>query len=106
MPPSWHLLPNGPKLVAEYVLTLGQVKETPITGDIDHGRAIYRQAACGTCHIVHGEGVAMGPELTDRLWCWTAAVLRQTILNPAASIPQGFVLIRAYPKSAPEVFGI
>src|ERR1700682_2878121 len=38
MPPSWHLLPNGPKLVAEYVLSLGQVKETPITGDIDHGR--------------------------------------------------------------------
>src|ERR1700736_1203761 len=106
MPPSWHLLPNGPKLVAAYVLSLGQVKETPINGNADRGRAIYLQAGCGTCHIVRGEGVALGPELTDIGARRPAALLRQTILNPASSIPQGFLLIRAFPKNGSEVAGV
>ncbi len=30
MPPSWHLLPDGPRQIAAYVRSLGEVKPVPV----------------------------------------------------------------------------
>lgn len=106
MPPSWHLLPNGPRQVAAYVRTLGRVAEAPVTGNIKHGRALFRSAGCTGCHIARGEGTGLGPELTDIGLRRTAAVLRKTILQPESTIPQGFMMLRVQPKGAPGIVGI
>jgi cytochrome c oxidase cbb3-type subunit III len=105
MPPSWHLLPNGPKLVAAYVRTLGHVVETPVPGNIEHGRTLFRSAGCVGCHIASGEGAALGPELTDIGLRRTAAVLRKTVLQPETTIPQGFMMLRVQTKDGPELVG-
>lgn len=106
MPPSWHLLPNGPKLVAGYVRTLGHVAEPPVTGNIEHGRTVFRSAGCTGCHIVGGDGMGLGPELTDIGLRRTAAVLRKTILQPETTIPEGFMMLRVQPQGGEEVVGM
>lgn len=106
MPPSWHLRPNGPRDIAAYVRTMGQVDEPPPPGDAAHGRAVFKSKGCAGCHIVSGEGNGIGPELTDIGERRTASVMRQAILQPENALPQGFVLVRAQPKDGPEVRGI
>ena len=106
MPPSWHLLPNGPKLIAAYVRTLGAVEQTPISGNSDHGRGIYRKAGCGGCHIVSGQGTGIGPELTGVGLRRTSALIRKTIRHPDDSLPRGFVMVRAQAEGEPETTGV
>lgn len=106
MPPSWHLLPNGPKQVAAYVRTLGRVADTPVTGTLEHGRALFQTAGCLGCHIANGQGAGIGPELTDIGLRRAASMLRKTILQPESTIPQGFLMLRVQPQGAPEVTGI
>lgn len=106
MPPSWHLRPNGQRMIAAYVRSIGQVEETPVPGDPVHGRAVFRNTGCNACHIVGGEGTGIGPELTEIGARRTAAVLRQAIAQPESTLPMGFVLVRAQPKNGPEVRGI
>ncbi len=106
MPPSWHLLPNGPKLVAAYVRTLGAVQQSPVPGDPEHGRRIYQKAGCGSCHIVNGQGTAFGPELSGVGLRRTSALLRSTILHPDTSVPQGFLMVRVRAQGEPEVTGV
>ena len=106
MPPSWHLLPNGPKLIAAYVRTLGAVQQMPVHGDAEHGRVVYRNAGCSGCHIVSAEGTAIGPELTGIGLRRTTAVIRNTILHPSNSLPAGFLMVRVQPKGEPAVTGL
>ena len=106
MPPSWHLLPNGPKLIAAYVRTLGAVQQTPVHGDTEHGRVVYRNAGCAGCHIISGEGTGIGPELSGVALRRTSALIRRTILHPDSSLPQGFVMVRLQARGEPEMTGL
>lgn len=106
MPSSWHLLPDGPKQLAAYVNSLRRVNEPPVPGDVPHGQAVYRREGCAGCHIVGGEGSGIGPELTDIGSRRTAAVLRQALTDPAASVPDSFLIVRVQPREGPELSGI
>jgi len=106
MPPSWHLGLNGPKQVAAYVRTLGEIKEAPVSGSVENGRAIFRKSGCGACHIVRGDGTGLGPELTDIGLRRTAVVLRKAVAQPGSALPDGFVMVIAQPKDGPEVRGV
>jgi cytochrome c oxidase cbb3-type subunit III len=106
MPSSWHLLPDGPKHLAAYVNSFRQVNEPPVPGNVPHGRAVYRTAGCGGCHIIHGDGRGLGPELTDIGARRTAEALRKAIVNPGESIPESFLLVRAQLRDGRQVRGI
>ncbi|MDQ2948334.1 MAG: c-type cytochrome [Acidobacteriota bacterium] len=106
MPPSWHLLPNGPKLIAAYVRTLGAVQQTPVPGNSEHGRVVYQKTGCGGCHIVSGEGTGIGPELTGVGLRRTSSLMKKTILHPNDSLPQGFSMVRVQAKGEPETTGV
>jgi len=106
MPPSWHLGITGPRQVAAYVRTLGEIKETTVTGNAAHGRAIFQKSGCSACHIVSGEGAGLGPELTDIGLRRTPSVLRKTVAQPDSAIPDGFVMITVQPREGPEVRGM
>lgn len=55
-------------------------------GDPKHGREIYAQR-CGACHVLFGEGGAMGPDLTGRNRADVTTLLR-SIVDPAADVPE------------------
>jgi cytochrome c oxidase cbb3-type subunit III len=75
--------------LASYVRSLGRSTATATKGNADRGREIYGRLACGTCHIVGGQGGSLGPELTEIGASRGSAYLRQSFLGPAETLPRG-----------------
>ena len=117
MPASWSLSEPEVASVAAYVGALGRRPAEPLTGDPVAGRAVYTRAGCGTCHIIDGQGTAVGPELSSIGALRGLAFLRQSLVDPAASRPErpvpyepyafpAYVTVRLKPRGGAEVTGI
>jgi cytochrome c oxidase cbb3-type subunit 3 len=106
MPGAWQLSPREVASMAAYVKSLGSVAVEPLTGDAARGAGIYEANGCGNCHINGGRGEGFGPELTGIGSRRNAAYLRETLRDPAAAPPDGFVYLTATTKSGETVRGI
>jgi cytochrome c oxidase cbb3-type subunit III len=92
---------------AAYVRSLGKVALKPVAGDAAHGAEIYRgKGNCVGCHSIHGEGGVAGPDLTVIGDSRSAAYLRESIVNPDAAVPEGFLLVTVVPNSGQPVTGV
>ena len=75
-------------LVAAFVLSLGQAAVIEIPGDAERGRNLFQSAGdCYSCHIVDGQGKAVGPALTNLGLRRGADYLYESLRNPAADLP-------------------
>ena len=78
-------------LVASYVLWIGAqttADASGVTGDADRGHDLFwAEGDCATCHIVAGQGTAVGPELTIIGLRRGADYLREALSAPAARLP-------------------
>jgi cytochrome c oxidase cbb3-type subunit III len=106
MPPAWFLAPEEIANVGAYVRTLGNVPPEALPGDPARGKAIYARSGCSACHILAGEGSGYGPELTDVGARRGSARLRETLQNPAKTIPEDFLLVDATTNSGQTVRGV
>lgn len=106
MPPAWFLSPEEIANVAAYVRTLGNVPPEALPGDPARGKAIYARSGCSACHILAGEGSGYGPELTDVGARRGSSRLRETLQNPAKTIPEDFLLVEANTNSGQTIRGI
>lgn len=119
--PRARLEPTEVRLVADYVKALGQRPREVLPGDPVRGAALYRseQAACVSCHTVHGRGGAIGPDLSDIGRRRSAAYLRRALTDPGAEVPQSFnafrgdvnlplnfLFVRAVPRQGETVAGV
>ena len=96
MPGTW--LNDGElTAVAAHVRSLGRaVVAAAIPGDRVRGEAIYQgKGGCAKCHTLNGRGGSFGPDLTGIGARRSADHLRQSIVDPAADVPQDFVRLRA-----------
>ena len=92
--------------VAAYVRSLGRAESERATGDPDHGAAIYRQRGCASCHVIGGDGRSLGPDLSAIGSQRGLSYLRESIVEPAAKVPDGHVVVTARPRSGPTVRGV
>ena len=106
MPGAWQLNPREVASVAAYVTSLGSIPVEPVPGDRQHGRAVYRAKGCATCHMILGDGSGFGPELTNIGARRSAAHLRESIVAPEASVPDGFMLVEIVTSSGATVRGV
>lgn len=117
MQSAWMLSEVEIRQVAAHVRALGQRAPEPLTGDPDRGRGVYATAGCATCHILDGDGTAVGPDLTEVGVVRGAAFLRESLLDPAAAHPTravvyepydypAYVPVRAQPRQGAEVVGV
>ena len=106
MPEGWFLSQEDIANVAAYVRSIGKVSEEKLPGDPLRGRAIYEKSGCSSCHILAGEGNGFGPELTDIGARRGAVRLRDTLKNPASTVPEGFLLIEAVTREGKTIRGI
>ena len=78
-------------LVASYVLWLGAqttADASGVTGDAERGDDLFwADGDCASCHIVAGQGTAVGPELTIIGLRRGADYLREALTAPAARLP-------------------
>ncbi|HEY1494950.1 MAG TPA: c-type cytochrome, partial [Candidatus Solibacter sp.] len=86
--------------------TLGAMPPEIVPGDPVNGARVYANSGCAGCHMVRGTGAGFGPELTAIGSRRSAAFLRQTILQPAATLPDDFQYVSAATASGPAVRGI
>jgi putative heme-binding domain-containing protein len=105
MPEAWHLTDREAWRVAGYVRSLGRTTEVKLPGDAGRGRELYRAKGCAGCHIVRGEGGNLGPELTEIGARRSAAYLRQSLVDPAAAVPEGFLVVTATTRDGRTVRG-
>lgn len=56
--------------------------------DLSHGRLIYNQT-CGNCHVLYGEGTALGPDLTGSNRSQLEYLL-ENVIDPSAVVPADF----------------
>jgi putative heme-binding domain-containing protein len=106
MPAAWQLNEHDVKNVAAYVRALGAAPRETLPGDAGRGAGVFESRGCAGCHMVAGKGGGIGPELTQIGARRSSAWLRQTILQPADSLPEGFAWMTATDAAGQTVRGI
>jgi putative heme-binding domain-containing protein len=93
--------------LAAYIRSLGRMAPETVPGDPKRGQELYRtKGRCAQCHINGGQGGSLGPELTDIGARRSAAHLRAALLDPASTLPEDFLLVRAVTKNGQNVGGV
>jgi cytochrome c oxidase cbb3-type subunit III len=82
--------------LAAYVRTLGQIPVEPVPGDPAKGAELFKtKGACMACHTLEGQGLAIGPDLTQIGARRSVAFLRRSLVDPGAEVPQSFTPVLA-----------
>src|SRR5262245_6919403 len=89
MPRVRRTTDNEQRQLMAYVRSLGRAARAAAVGDPQKGSAVYQRSGCSSCHVINGEGVTIGPELTIIGTLRGPDYLRQAILDPAAVLPHG-----------------
>jgi cytochrome c oxidase cbb3-type subunit 3 len=93
--------------LAAYVRSMGRMAPETVAGDPKHGQEIYRtKGRCAQCHINGGEGGSLGPELTEIGARRSAAHLRAAVLDPASTLPEDFLEVRAGTQDGQTITGV
>ena len=107
MPGAGAMSDHEKRQTAAYVRSLGKVPVKPVPGDPASGGEIYRgKGNCAACHSIHGEGGVAGPDLTTIGDSRSASYLRESVLDPSAAVPEGYLLVTVVPKNGPSVTGM
>jgi cytochrome c oxidase cbb3-type subunit 3 len=106
MPGAWQLNDREVASVAIYVRTLGEVKTEPLAGDPSRGESVYKTKGCAGCHMIRGDGSGYGPELTDIGAKRSPAHLRESLVAPEASVPDGFLMLELVTSGGATIRGI
>jgi putative heme-binding domain-containing protein len=107
MPGAGAMSEREMRQTAAYVRSLGKVTLKTVPGDAARGAEIYRgKGNCAGCHSIHGEGGVAGPDLSVIGESRSAAYLRESIVNPAAAVPEGYLLVTVVPNSGQPVTGV
>jgi cytochrome c oxidase cbb3-type subunit III len=106
MPEAWYLTKSEVASVAAFVRSLGNVPPETLPGDAARGKAVYAHSGCSACHILNGEGVGYGPELTEVGARRSSVRLRETLENPANTIPANLLFIEVLTNAGQRIRGI
>ena len=104
--PGSFLTPVQVSSIATYVKTLGRVEPEEIPGDVSRGEELYASLDCVRCHTLGGEGGILGPALDEIGAARSAAHLRESLMEPGASVPSGFLLLRVVTDDGRAVNGV
>jgi putative heme-binding domain-containing protein len=92
---------------AAYVRSLGRLPaKQRVPGHPARGAEIYRgKGNCSSCHSIMGEGGVVGPDLSSIGAIRSAAHLRESLVDPQASVPEGYLLVTVVLKDGKRVSG-
>ncbi len=105
--PGTRLIDAELRELAAYVRKLGQVAAPVLAGDANRGEQLYQnKGACTACHTLAGHGGAFGPDLTGIGASRSAQHLRESLLDPNADFPRGFVYVQAVTRAGKSLTGV
>ncbi|MEP7367226.1 MAG: c-type cytochrome, partial [Acidobacteriota bacterium] len=105
--PAFDLPANMIDSLAAMIVSLNAVAaESNVPGDQGAGRTyFFGSGKCATCHMVSGEGSAVGPDLSGVARELTVDQIREALLQPAARIAPGYEAVTAKLRSGETVRG-
>ena len=107
MPGAGAMTEHEVRQTAAYVRSLGKVPATPIPGDPARGAEIYRgKGNCSTCHSIHGDSGVSAPDLADIGSRRSAAYLRESLVDPEASVPDSYLLVKVVTRNSQNFTGV
>jgi PQQ-dependent dehydrogenase (methanol/ethanol family) len=101
-------LPSGTiDALAALVASLNaSAAEVDVPGNRAAGKEFFfGKGQCGTCHMVYGEGSAIGPDLSTVAREMTVDQLREALIQPDARIAPGYQLVTARLRDEKTVRG-
>ena len=106
MPGAGAMSDHEMRQTAAYVRTLGKVSLKPVPGNPAHGAEVYRgKSNCSNCHS-SGDGGVSGPDLADIGARRSAAYLRESIVDPQAAVPEGYLQVALVTKNGQNLTGV
>ncbi len=94
------------RLVA-FVRRLGTAgAEEKATGGSVAGRAVYEKANCAQCHVAEREGGNLGPVLSEIGLRRSLKFLRESIVDPSASITPNYRAVTVITQKGEQVAGV
>jgi len=106
MPAGWFLTDEDVTNLTAYVRSLSKVPSEPVPGDGVRGARVYAKGGCSNCHIIAGAGFGFGPELSNIGIRRSAPYIRNAIVKPGATMPEGFLLVEAITPAGDKIEGI
>jgi cytochrome c oxidase cbb3-type subunit 3 len=107
MPPT-KLPDDDTWRLAAFVRNLSApASESKLPGDPDAGAAVFfGKGGCSGCHMIHGRGGFLGPDLTDAGALHTVPQLREALLKPSARIADGYQAVTATTLDGAKISGV
>lgn len=92
----------------EQLARLADLEKSLPKGDVPRGRSVYygAKAVCSACHVVGGQGRAIGPDLSKIGGIRTERDLLEAILLPSVSIVRGYETFQVALKDGRQVVGL
>jgi len=107
MPGADSMSEREMRQTAAYVRSLGKIPLKPVPGNPAHGAEIYRgKGNCVTCHSIKGDGGISALDLAGIGGSRSAAYLRESLVDPGASVPEGYLLVTVATKNGKNVTGV
>lgn len=102
---AWQMTDREIWQVAAYIRSLGSAVVERLPGDGERGKQLYASSGCAACHIVSGAGTGQGPDLSEIGARRSPAYLRESLVNPGKTAPEGFLMVHVVPRDGREVRG-
>ena len=107
MPRFPMLMEKEVQQIVRYVRSLSRIEPIKLPGDAARGKTLYEtKGNCAACHVVRGAGGISGPELTEIGARRSAAYLREAVLAPNATLPDGFLLVTVTTADGTRLRGV
>ena len=91
--------------IIAFLRSLGADASAPVAGDRQAGEQIF-SGACSQCHMVHGRGGRLGPDLSRIGASRPTRHLIDSIRDPSKEIPAGYATVIAVTKDGTRITGV
>lgn len=108
MPGFGYLSNDTLDLVVSYVRHLGgQTGRIALQGNPSVGETLFfGKAECANCHMMHGQGGFLGPDLTEYAQTHTPRALKEAVLNPGQSRERGGEIVEILTRGGKRISGV
>jgi cytochrome c oxidase cbb3-type subunit 3 len=106
MPATWFLDDPATAALVAYVRGLGKLPAEKLPGDGARGATVYAAQGCSSCHTLAGGGTPYGPDLSDIGARRSAAYIDESLVKPAAALPEGFLMLSVRTAAGKALQGV
>lgn len=92
--------------LAGYVRGIARVSPRTLPGNAKNGQRLYQRSGCHICHMTGGEGGSFGPDLSDVGTRRSPEHLKETLVAPAATVSEDYLVVRIKTVGGGEIRGI